>query len=79
MCNSKWPTRQVPKIVEAAKRTQNTPTWNVNIRHPITQKVREPGIVPSDSKKIKVLQRDALESRYHLFVDFEEDPKTSMR
>ena len=26
MCDSKWPTRQVPWIVEAEKRIQNTPT-----------------------------------------------------
>ena len=65
-------------IEEAEKRhkTPQPPSWNVNIQHPSTQKAREPGFVPSDNKKTTVLQRNALESRYHLFVDFEEDPET---
>ena len=37
MCDSKWPTRQVPKIVEEAeKRTQNTPTQSER-EHPTVE------------------------------------------
>ena len=49
------------KTVEEAKKRQKDPTppRNVNIRDVITQKVRESGIVPSDSKKTGFRQKNA--------------------
>ena len=54
-------------------------TWNMNDSHPVKEKARKPGIVPSLSVFSRFPQKNAPKSRYHLFVDDEENSKTSMK
>ena len=55
------------------------PTWNVIDSYPVIEKARKPAFVPYVCVFSRFPQKNASKSRYHLFVDDEENSKTSMK
>ena len=60
MCGIEKESKSTKTVEEAKKaKTHPPPPRNVNVRDVITQKARESGIVPSDSKKTGSRQKKA--------------------
>ena len=51
----------------------------MNDSYPVIEKARKPGVVPSVRVFSRFPQKNASKSRCHLFVDDEENSKTSMK
>ena len=68
---SRWPIWQEQKNEKEYKKTNNTPQRLKRDENPV--------LCHLVAKETRNLLRNALDSRYHLFVDFEENPKTCMR
>ena len=72
--------RIVKDETKSATRPPNPspPTRNVNHSHPTIKKARKPGTVLLAGVFSRFLQKNVPKSRYHLFVDDEENSETSM-
>ena len=51
----------------------------MNDSHPVIEKARKPGFVPSVRVLSRRSRKNAVKSRYHRFVDDEENSKTNMK